>query len=503
MAKGQHLTGSALRGCIISVCGTAFLLFGYDQGVFGAVNSSPAFKNEFNQPNDDLQGIFAAIYDIGCFLGALLAFATAERFGRKGSIMWGSVIMLIGTVLQTTAMEKVQMILSRIITGIGNGVNTCAVPMWQAESFRSQNRGALLVIQSALIAFGHPLSTFLGLASSQTEPSSFSWRFPIAFQGFFIIIILISLPFLPESPRWLVAHGRIEEATNIFARLEGHGATITDTKVIEERDRVIASVEKEREIGEASWGEVFTEGGNRNISRVLLGAGPYMFNQWSGINCLAYFLPITFEKNIGFSRQLSLILAGVLGIQYFAVSWLPYFFIERAGRRKVLILSSAACSFCMIMISVMLKVNTKATQWVFVAFTFIFFDVFSWGILPVSWMYASEIMPLRTRNKGVALGVASHWLSNFVVVLVTPRAITNLSYRLYIIWAVLNASFVPITYFFYPETARRSLEEVDEIFMREKFGVTHTRKPGPKFRPDHDSEDLAKQDLTEKEDGSM
>ena len=132
----------------------------------------------------------------------------------------------------------------------------------------------------------------------------------------------------------------------------------------------------------------------------------------------------------------------------------------------------------MVMITVMLYVNTLATNWVFVAFCFIFFDVFSWGILPVSWMYASEIMPLRTRNKGVAMGVGAHWLSNFVVVYVTPDAIENLGFKLYIIWAVFNASFVPITWLFYPETARRSLEDLDEVFHNERFGITHTRSPG-------------------------
>ena len=95
-------------------------------------------------------------------------------------------------------------------------------------------------------------------------------------------------------------------------------------------------------------------------------------------------------------------------------------------------------------------------------------------------MYASEIMPLRTRNKGVALGVSSHWLSNFVVVYVTPNAIDHLGYQLYIIWAVLNASFVPITYLFYPETAQRSLEDMDRVFLNERFGVTKTRSPGPR-----------------------
>ena len=134
----------------------------------------------------------------------------------------------------------------------------------------------MLVIQSALIAFGHPLSTFMGLASSQVDPSSFAWRWPIAFQGFFLLIILLVLPFLPESPRWLVQHGRIEEATDVFARLEGKSATINDDNVIKECEMVVASVRQEEALGQASWGEVFTEGKNRNLSRVLLGAGPYM-----------------------------------------------------------------------------------------------------------------------------------------------------------------------------------------------------------------------------------
>ena len=124
----------------------------------------------------------------------------------------------------------------------------------------------------------------------------------------------------------------------------------------------------------------------------------------------------------------------------------------------------------------------------FVAFTFLFFDVFSLGILPVSWMYASEIMPLRTRNKGVALGAASHWLSNFVVVYITPQAIQSLGYRLYVIWAVLNASFVPVIWLFYPETARRSLEDMDEIFLNEGFGITRTRSPGTRIHAEHDGD---------------
>ena len=102
-------------------------------------------------------------------------------------------------------------------------------------------------------------------------------------------------------------------------------------------------------------------------------------------------------------------------------------------------------------------------------------------------MYASEIMPLRTRNKGVALGAASHWLSNFVVVYITPQAIQSLGYRLYLIWALLNATFVPVTWLFYPETARRSLEDMDQVFLKEAFGITKTRAPGPRVSAENDA----------------
>lgn len=116
----------------------------------------------------------------------------------------------------------------------------------------------------------------MGLASKQADPSSFAWRWPIAFQGFFLIIILLALPLLPESPRWLVQHDRLDEAVDVWARLEGKGVSIDHPNVIRQRDEVHASVQQEQRLGTATWGEVFTEGPNRNISRVLLGAGPYM-----------------------------------------------------------------------------------------------------------------------------------------------------------------------------------------------------------------------------------
>ena len=101
----------------------------------------PSFRDEFDNPNTELEGIIAAIYDIGCFLGAIIAFLSADRFGRKGSILRGCSIMVIGTILQASATGSALLIIGRVVTGIGNGINTVNVPIWQAESFKSHNRG--------------------------------------------------------------------------------------------------------------------------------------------------------------------------------------------------------------------------------------------------------------------------------------------------------------------------------------------------------------------------
>ena len=119
-------------------------LFGYDQGVLGAVLGLPSFRTDFDNPSAKLEGIIAAIYDIGCLLGAILAFLAADHFGRRGSITRGCWIMVVGTFLQTSATSSAVLIIGRIVTGIGNGINTVNVPIWQAESFKSHNRGVCL-----------------------------------------------------------------------------------------------------------------------------------------------------------------------------------------------------------------------------------------------------------------------------------------------------------------------------------------------------------------------
>jgi hypothetical protein len=287
----------------------------------------------------------------------------------------------------------------------------------------------------------------------------------IACQIIFSLIVLLLCPFIVETPRWLAKHGQTENARHVIARLLDKSDD--DAEVTGQLNEILDNVATEDEDGEPTWNEVFTNATKaRNLQRVLLGMGPYMMNQWSGINSLCYYLAFILQQYLGFSANMALILASVAFTQYAIFSWPPFLYIDRIGRRKSIIISSTGCAVCMAVIAGCLGITTtRATSAVAVAFIFFYLDFFTAGILPVSWSYSAEVQPLRVRNKATAIGVFSHWLSNFVVVMVTPIGLENIGGNYFWIWAIVCAIFVPLIYFFGVETSGRTLEQVDRMFI--------------------------------------
>ncbi|OJD35216.1 sugar transporter stl1 [Diplodia corticola] len=438
-----ELRGRPLVTLILAVSGIDFLLFGYDQGLFGGILAGERFQNMLGNPSSTMTGLVTAIYDIGCAIGAVTAFIFGEQLGRKRSIILANIIVIIGATIQTASYSYAQMFVSRIIAGVGVGLSTVAVPILQSETLPAHNRGALLVVQSALIIIGVAVASWLCFATLFTE-SSMQWRFPIACQILFSLIVLVLCPWIVETPRWLAKRGEVDKARYILSRLLDRPDD--DPEVSGQLNEILDAIALEEEDGEPSWGEVFSNATkSRNLQRVCLGMGPYMMNQWSGINALCY----------------------VAFTQYAVFSWPPYFYIDRIGRRWSIMLSSAGCAICMAIVAGCLAVRTYTNAAAAVAFMFLYLDFFTSGILPVSWSYSAEIQPLRVRNKATAVGVFSHWMSNFVVVMVTPIGLDSIGGHYFWIWAIICALFIPLIYFFGVETSGRSLEQVDQMFFDE------------------------------------
>ena len=147
-----------------------------------------------------IQGISIASYNLGCFCGAIACIWIGDFLGRRKTIFLGSSIMVVGAILQASAFSLPHLIVGRLITGMGNGLNTSTVPTWQSECSKSHRRGQLVMIEGALITGGIMISYWLTFGSSFIKNEA-AWRFPIAFQIVFALIILAFILELPESPR--------------------------------------------------------------------------------------------------------------------------------------------------------------------------------------------------------------------------------------------------------------------------------------------------------------
>lgn len=207
--------------------------------------------------------------------------------------MVANVIVIIGAAIQAASFDYWQMFVARIIAGTGVGLSTVAVPILQSETLPARKRGSLLVVQSALIIIGVAIASWLCYATLYAD-SSMQWRFPVACQCLFSAIVLCCCPFICETPRWLAKHGRQEEARSVIARLLDKQEM--DPEVSGQLEEILENIALEESSEEPSWREVFSQGKAKNLQRVLLGMGPYMMNQWSGINSVRSPIPLTMPQ---------------------------------------------------------------------------------------------------------------------------------------------------------------------------------------------------------------
>ncbi|KAF2096772.1 general substrate transporter [Rhizodiscina lignyota] len=472
MGKYYGLRGLKLNVAIALIAGTDFALFGYDQGVMGGLLTLPSFLQHFPEIDvqkppagwsasraSNVQGITVGGYTLGCFFGAVATIWLGNYLGRKRTIFIGSSIMVIGAVLQASSFGLGQLIPARLITGFGNGMNTSTVPMWQSETSKSHRRGQMVMIEGAIIVFGVMISYWIDLGLSFAEPSTVAWRFPIAFQIVLALIILIFIPGLPESPRWLIFKGREDEALDVLCALSD--LPPDDERVVNEFEAIKDTT---LEVASGTFSDCFKMNRNRNFHRTALGYVNQMFQQISGINIITYYAATIFQNNIGMPAFTSRLLAALNGTEYFLAGMIAIFTIEKFGRRKLMLFGAAGQAMSMAVLAGTTATPSKAKGIAAAVFLFVFNSFFAVGWLGMTWLYPAEITPLDIRAPANAISTTANWIFNFMVVMVTPVAFASIGYQTYIIFAVINAFMIPCVYFFYPETAGRSLEEMDEIF---------------------------------------
>ncbi|GAV54312.1 hypothetical protein ZYGR_0AL00440 [Zygosaccharomyces rouxii] len=469
------LEGARLRYTAAAVAVIGFALFGYDQGLMSGLITGDKFNEEFppTKSHGDhdryasvIQGAVTACYEIGCFFGSLFVLFFGDGIGRKPLIVFGAVIVIVGTVISTAPFHQSwglgQFVVGRVITGVGTGFNTSTIPVWQSEMTKPNIRGAMINLDGSVIALGTMIAYWLDFGFSFIN-SSVQWRFPVAVQIIFAVVLLGGIIRMPESPRWLMAKKRSDEARYVLARL--NALPEDDDAILAEMTSLYEAVNRSSN-QKSQMKSLFSMGKQQNFSRALIASSTQFFQQFTGCNAAIYYSTVLFQTTVQLDRLLSMILGGVFATVY-ALSTLPSFYlVEKVGRRKMFFFGALGQGLSFIITFACLVHPTKQNAKGAAVGLYLFIISFGLAILELPWIYPPEIASMRVRAATNAMSTCTNWVTNFAVVMFTPVFIQTSQWGCYLFFAVMNLIYLPIIFFFYPETAGRSLEEIDIIFAK-------------------------------------
>ncbi|KAF1361731.1 general substrate transporter [Lizonia empirigonia] len=472
-----------LRGYLLCVF-AAFggILFGYDSSYISGVLAMNAFKQQFGADNkgpstaeDAYNGrlyqtweksLIVSILSAGTFFGALFAGSLADWLGRRATIISGCGVFSVGVILQVASSTVPVLVAGRLIAGIGVGFVSAVIILYMSEVAPKAVRGAIVSGYQFCITIGLLLAAVVD-NSTMNRMDSGAYRIAMSIQFAWALILGIGLFFLPESPRFYVKCGRLDDAAKSLSILRGHPADSNYVK--DELAELEANFQYESKNMQSGWLSCFTGGWsspNSNLRRVMLGMALQMMQQWTGVNFVFYY-GTTFFKTVGLKN--AFVISMITTAVNVGSTPLSFWTVEKFGRRVLLIYGALGMLVCEFVIAIVGTVDegSKAASMCLIVFTcfYIFFFASTWG--PAAWVVIGEMFPLPIRAKGVALATASNWLWNFVIGFITPYMIDeqygNLKTKVFFVWGATCTACVVFAYFLVPETKGLSLEQVDQM----------------------------------------
>jgi MFS family permease len=269
----MQLKGSALFAAVVTVTSLGFFQIGFDNGALGSLITTTAFNNTFNKPGPTIVGLLVAILEVGAFFGSIATSFVGEGLGRRKSIAIGVVIMMLGSLLSATSFGRAQLLVARIVAGFGLGVVNSTAPVLLAE-----------FAPKATLNFATAFVYWMGYAFS-FHTGSFAWRVPIILQFIFLTPMLLILLVIPETPRWLVAHGRPDEALAVLRRLH-HTGKVSEEEVLKIHADIVRTVAVEESIGAGTWKDLLRDDQIHSRRRLLIACSIQIFQQLGGINAV-------------------------------------------------------------------------------------------------------------------------------------------------------------------------------------------------------------------------
>ncbi|GKU10440.1 unnamed protein product [Fusarium langsethiae] len=442
-------------------------LNGYDGSLMGGLNGMKSYQRTFNMKSSGSDtGIVFMIYNVGSVAAAPTVPFTTDLIGRRAGMFTGAVIIIIGTCIQATAKSMPQFMGGRFLLGFGVSYCCIAAPTYVSELAHPKWRGTLTGFYNCMWPVGAIIAGWVVYGSAYIEGDD-GWRVPVWIQLVTSGIVAICVFFLPESPRWLIANDKHDQAAAILVKFHGEGSV--DHPIVQlQMKEMMAQISTEA--SDKRWWDYRELWGSHNDRRRLICViGMAIMGQASGNSLSSYYL-VTMMNTAGITDEKKVLalnatnnVLGLLG------SLIGARLTDKAGRRPLLLYSIVACSAIFAVITGTSKMavddksNINAANTT-IAFVFLFGVVFSLGWTAQQSMYIAETLRTSTRAKGTALGNFASSCISLVLAYSSGPAFEKIGYYFYLVfvfWDLLEAIFI---FFFFPETKDRTLEELNEVF---------------------------------------
>ncbi len=451
-AKGINVPGGFLKISSTLLCATMVaalggLLFGFDTIVISGCQTQ--LKGLF-QLDSFQQGFMTASAIIGTVCGALIAARPGDRYGRRDSLKVAGALYFICALGCAISWGFWPLIAFRVIGGIAVGASSVLGPLYLAEISPAQWRGRLVaffqfnIVLGVLLAF---ISNFgLGtLGLGQTE-----WRWKLGVQALPAAVFLLLLFFIPRSPRWLMMKGLEEESAMVLHKL---GTVDVPAQIAAIRESLHQEIHLRAE-------PLFCRAHARPI---FLAVTVAMFNQLDGINALMYYLNPIFSM-AGFTKVSGDMQSVVVGIANLIATMAGMVIIDRGGRKPLLIWGAVGTGLTLAGIAWIFNGTGYHGMLLWLLVGYIVCHAFGQGA--VIWVYISEVFPNAVRAKGQTLGSSTHWFMAMIISWTFPIFARNAGQphagAPFAFFAVMMIVQVFVVWWFYPETKRIALEDMEK-----------------------------------------
>ncbi|KIX05709.1 uncharacterized protein Z518_03681 [Rhinocladiella mackenziei CBS 650.93] len=439
---------------------------GFDGSMLNGMQSLPQWKRFFGEPKGTRLGAMTFGPNGGILISILVSSQLCDRYGRRYPICGGSLVVILGSILQTASVNYAMFVASRFLVGLGLGIVSVAAPPLLTEVAYPTHRGKLVSFYLVSWPLGSLMAAWITYGTFKMSGSSWSWRIPSLLQCFFSIIQAILSLFAPESPRWLIYQSRNKEALDILTKYHADGNPSSEL-VRFEMAEITATLEMEKLQKKSRWLEWFSSKGNRH--RFFIAVYIPAMLQWSGNALISYYLAAVL-RSIGITNsKTQLIINACLSVWSFLTACGAAMLVDKAGRRRLYLTGMGGMGLSYIIWTVCSAINQEKnfedTRYAAAVLAMIFiYGGFYHLCSPISPTYIMEVVPYSLRSKASMLYQLTGNLAGVYNSFANPVAMDAISWRYYIVWCVIIAINFTLIFFFFPETKGRALEEVAEIF---------------------------------------